>query len=61
MKNMYIDDAIFFLRKFATAIDEMIKDEDILFAVLFFALGMEKLLKGILFVLNPTCLQGARL
>lgn len=53
MRNLYIDDGIMFLRRVLPAVDEKSTEEDLLFAVLFFALGMEKVLKGILFDLNP--------
>ena len=53
MTNDYVNDAVFFLRNTALAVDKKVKEEDIVYAVLSFALGMEKLLKGILFDLNP--------
>ncbi|MDD2270979.1 MAG: hypothetical protein PHP95_08650 [Desulfuromonadaceae bacterium] len=53
MNNHYVDDAVFFLKNAAIAVDEKTTDEQIVFAVLSFALGMEKLLKGILFDVNP--------
>lgn len=53
MDNEYLKDAAFFLRKTSAAIEEDMKKEIIIDALLFFALGMERILKGILFNLNP--------
>ena len=51
--NEYHEDASFFLRKAAKLISYLMAREEILDASLFFALGMERMLKGILYDINP--------
>lgn len=53
MENEYLNDAAVFLNKTASAIKENMADEILIDCILFFALGMERILKGILYNLNP--------
>lgn len=53
MVNEYFKDACLFLNSTARVIDEEISAEDVLKASLFFALGMERILKAILYDANP--------
>lgn len=53
MKNEYLTDAKIFIMRSASFINNEIKNEDAIIATLFFALGMERFLKGLLFEINP--------
>ena len=53
MKNGYMDDISFFLTRAAAKTKDRMSEEAVVEAVLFLALGVERLLKGILFGLNP--------
>ena len=53
MKNEYMDDSPFFLTRAAAKTKERMSKEGVIEATLFLALGVERLLKGILFDLNP--------
>ena len=53
MKNEYMDDSPFFLTRAAAKTKNRMTKEAVVEAILFLALGVERLLKGILFTLNP--------
>jgi len=53
MKNDYMDDSPFFLTRAAAKTKEKMSKAAVVEAILFLALGVERLLKGILFALNP--------
>src|SRR5450759_154521 len=52
--NEYNHDAIIFLSEAAARTSERMQDADIIQATLNLALGIERILKGILYDLNPT-------
>ena len=51
MENEYFQDASMFLQKTASNIKKNIENEKAIESILFFALGVERILKGILFKL----------
>lgn len=53
MKNEYMDDSSFFLKRAAVKTRDGMSKEAVVEAILLLALGVERLLKGILFALNP--------
>ncbi len=53
LENEYLNDAIVFIQHVAKELSENMSYEDLLSLTLYFALGMERVLKGILFALNP--------
>lgn len=52
-KNPYIEDAKYFLKFTSNQIRKTIEDENLIQIVLNFALGIERILKGILYDVNP--------
>ena len=53
MKNEYQNDGIQFLRRASESVSEEMSVQEIVEATLFLALGIERILKGILFAINP--------
>lgn len=53
MENPFLKDACHFTRKAAAIIEDDLPDEDVIDGILFFGLGAERILKSILFELNP--------
>jgi len=53
-QNPFIDSAAFFLQECSSRITEDMSRNDAIQAILNFAIGMERVLKGILYDLNPT-------
>jgi len=53
MSNDYFRDSAYFLRSAADKIRENMNKEDVVSGALFFSLGIERILKGILYDLNP--------
>lgn len=53
MDNKYLKDASYFLIRAGGFIEPEMTKDDVIEALLFFALGTERILKGILFNLNP--------
>ncbi len=53
MKNDYIEDAKYFLKQSSNQIKRNIEQENLIQIVLNFALGVERILKGILYEVNP--------
>ena len=51
--NNYLKDTQFFLKKASSIISRDIDEEQVIDATLFFALGIERLLKSILWSINP--------
>jgi len=51
--NKYIKDSFFFLRTTSRSISKRMNDEKVIHATLNLALGLERILKGILFDINP--------
>ncbi|MBA3006222.1 MAG: hypothetical protein FP810_06480 [Desulfocapsa sp.] len=60
MKNEYINDSTFFLTRAAAKTNERMSTEAVVEAILFLALGVERLLKGVLFALNPVYIYKAQ-
>ena len=52
MENEFLIDSKVFLKRAASLISSSIKDENAIVATLFFALGIERFLKGLLFEIN---------
>jgi hypothetical protein len=55
MKNEFIEDASFFFKKASELIvnRETLSKLDVVEGILFFSLGMERVLKGLLYNINP--------
>jgi len=53
VKNEYQNDAMQFLRRTSDIVSEKMSSQDVVEAILFLALGMERVLKGVLFKINP--------
>lgn len=51
--NEYYKDSIIFIKKASEKISPLISDEDLIITMLSFALGLERIFKGILFDINP--------
>lgn len=60
MENEYINDSTFFLTRAASKTKETMSTEVVVEAILFLALGVERLLKGVLFALNPVYIYKAQ-
>ena len=53
MQNQYLEDAKYFFKKSTPMINQSVSKDEIIDSMLFFALGIERLLKSILWEINP--------